>query len=253
MTGSRDCTGIELRWAALAGDHLQRSFFPEAWALSWCGETRESRIAKASVFGITEEQLDGVMAWADASFGSEFGAWSVFFTLEAAQAAARLILRNTPELDLWGVGLHRSLLPSYCEASKPLPSSPGYAPTGASGTHIAACVRSLPLAEGGKVLGHEILINDTGSCLNSPESRHRRASDPIPEFRSCPSDSPSTPSRSVSACTSDFLVDVVEKAPENVPLRDRTACGSRCSRFAFRNESGKLERILGVVGFQRLV
>lgn len=38
--------------------------------------------------------------------------------------------------------------------------------------HIAACVRSLPLAEGGKVLGHEILIDDAGSCFNSPESRH---------------------------------------------------------------------------------
>lgn len=171
-TRTRDCTGTELRRVTLAGDHSQRSFFPEPWTLSWTSEAREDRIAKAAVFGIPEAQLEGVMTWADGSFGSLFGTWSVFFTLEAAQAAARLMLPNASDLDLWGVGLHRTLLPSYCEASKPPASPPGYAPIGASGTHIAACVRPSPLAEGGEVLGHEILIDDAGSCFNSPESRH---------------------------------------------------------------------------------
>jgi hypothetical protein len=73
---------------------------------------------------------------------------------------------------VWGVGLHRTLLRKYCEASKPPPPQPGYAPTGASGTHIAVCVRSKPLAPGGEALGHELLIDDAGCCFNSPESRH---------------------------------------------------------------------------------
>ncbi|MFL5322225.1 MAG: hypothetical protein ACJ790_21390 [Myxococcaceae bacterium] len=171
-TGTRDCTGVELRRVTLAGDHSQRSFFPDAWALSWCAETRENRIAKAALFGIADHQLDGVMSWADADFGKEFGAWSVFFTLKAAKDAARLVLPNAPDLDVWGVGLHPTLVHSYCEASKPPPSPPGYAPEGASGAHIAACVRSSPLADGGEVLGHEILIDDAGSCFNSPQSRH---------------------------------------------------------------------------------
>lgn len=167
----RDCTGIALRRVTLASDHSQRRSFPDSWTLSWCSESREKRLAKAAVFGISERQLDDVIAWADETFDSEFGAWSVFFTLEAAQAAARLMLQNAPGLELWGVGLHCTLLNSYCEESRPPPPRPGYAPTGASGTHIAACVRTAPLSEGGEVLGHELLIDDY-CCFNSPESWH---------------------------------------------------------------------------------
>lgn len=171
-TGTRNCTGTELRRVTLASDHSQRSFFPDSWALSWCDEAREHRVEQASIFGIAEDQLDEVMRWADAHFDQQFGAWSVFFTLQAARDAARLMLPNAPGLDLWGMGIHRTLLRSFCEASKPPASPPGSAPIGASGAHTAACIRTAPLAEGGVVLGHEILIDDAGSCFNSPQSRH---------------------------------------------------------------------------------
>ena len=46
------------------------------------------------------------------------------------------------------------------------------APTGVSGAHEAACTRSAPLAEGGVVLGHELLIDDLGCGFNSPVSLH---------------------------------------------------------------------------------
>ncbi len=81
------------------------------------------------------------------------------------------MLRNAADLELWGVGLHRTLVGGYCSASTP-PAAPGYAPTGASGVHVATCVRAAPLADGGAVLGHEILIDDLGCCFNSPASRH---------------------------------------------------------------------------------
>ncbi|MBX7096681.1 MAG: hypothetical protein K1X89_03120 [Myxococcaceae bacterium] len=171
-TGARDCTGTELRRVTLASDHSQRSFFPDSWALSWCDDTRESRVERASIFGISEDQLDEVMRWADAGFDREFGAWSVFFTLKAAQDAARLVLPNARGLEIWGLGIHRTLLRSFSEASEPPQSPPGAAPIGASGAHVVACIRSAPLVEGGEVLGHEILINEAGSCFNSPESRH---------------------------------------------------------------------------------
>ena len=49
--GAHGCTGPELRRVTMAHDHSQRRFFPESWALSWCGETREQRIEEAAVFG----------------------------------------------------------------------------------------------------------------------------------------------------------------------------------------------------------
>jgi hypothetical protein len=171
-TGELDCTGLELRRVTLAHDHSPRRFFPESWTLSWCRETREERIDAAAIFGIAEADVDGVIAWADENFGSAFGAWDVFFTLADAQSAARAYLRNAPDVELWGVGLHRSLVGGFCTASEPPPQSPGFAPTGASGIHIATCARSAPLADGGSVLGHEVLIPEFGASFNSPESRH---------------------------------------------------------------------------------
>ena len=167
-----DCTGIELRRVTLAHDHTQRRFFPQTWALSWCSETREERLAEAAIFGIAEGDLERVIAWADGAFDFAFGAWDAFFALDAARDAARSFLRNAADLELWGVGLHRSLVSAFCEASAPPAQQPGYAPVGATAIHIATCVRPAPLADGGTVLGHEVLIPDAGCSFNSPESLH---------------------------------------------------------------------------------
>ncbi len=171
-TSLRDCTGIELRRITLAHDHAQRRFFPQTWALSWCSETREERLAEAALFGIAEKGLERVMAWADQAFDSVFGAWDAFFTLDAARDAAHSLLGGVADLELWGVGLHRSLVSAFCEASAPPPQQPGYAPVGASAIHTATCVRPAPLVEGGSILGHEVLVADVGSSFNSPESLH---------------------------------------------------------------------------------
>jgi hypothetical protein len=110
-------------------------------------------IEEAAVFGIVEDDLDGVMAWAEQSFGSLFGAWNVFFAQEDARAAARSFLRNAASLELWGVGLHRSLVSAYCAES--VPNDPTVSP---GGIHIATCVRPAPIAQNGTVAGHEILV-----------------------------------------------------------------------------------------------
>ena len=170
--GVHDCTGLELRRITLAHDHSQRRFFPESWTLSWCRESREERLERAAVFGIAEPDIDRVIAWADENFDSVFGAWDVFFTLDGARAAARSVLKNAAGLELWGVGLHRSLATEFCKASAPPPQVPGYALTGASGLHAVTCARPAPLPDGGTVLGHEVLIPEFGATFNSPESRH---------------------------------------------------------------------------------
>lgn len=170
--GFHDCTGIELRRVTMACEHSQRKFFPGTWALSWCNDDDETRIAEAAHFGIGQEQLPGVIAWADDAFDRAFGAWNVFFRLEDAREAANRFLQQASDVELWGLGLHRSFLTEFTRTSAPPPSSPGYAPTGACGMHIAACRISNPLEAGGMRLGHEVLIGQDGQGFNSPESRH---------------------------------------------------------------------------------
>lgn len=171
-TGVRDVTGTTLRPVTLAHDHTSRRFFPETWALSWCSASREERLERAAAFGIPPRELDAVVAWADASFGSVFGAWDVFLKLDGARDAARRFLGRARGLELWGVGLHQSLVRGYCQASAPPPPAPGTAPTGPSGLHAAACLHPAPLADGGTVLGHELLVPEIGASFNSPESLH---------------------------------------------------------------------------------
>jgi len=166
-----DCTGTPMRQVTLARDHSLRRFFPNSWTLSWVGEARDDRVAAASEFGILEQDLDQVIAWADRGFGTIYGAWSTFFTLEAARAAAHTMLAGARDLELWGVGLHRDLLAGYCRASVPPPPEPGFAPTGASGAHIAACTRTAPLTPGGRLLGFEVLF-EACSAFDSAESLH---------------------------------------------------------------------------------
>ena len=168
---AQDRTGLQLRRISMGHDHSQRRFFPETWALSWCRETREQRIKEAAVFGLSEEQLDKAIAWADAGFGSVFGAWDVFYSLEGARSAARSFLSNAVDLDLWGVGLHRSLVRAFCEDTEPGPPQPWGVP-GRGAVDTMTCVRPTLLAEGGTVLGHEVLLAAVGCSFNSPESLH---------------------------------------------------------------------------------
>jgi hypothetical protein len=170
-TGIFDWTGTRIRRITLARDHTERRYFPGSWTLSWCSDTREERIEEAAAFGIDPRDLDGVISWADENFESAFGAWNAFFTIEAARAAARTFLRSVADVELWGAGLHRSLVSAFCAESAPPPPRPGSAPLGASGVHLAVCRHSAPLVDGGTVLGHEIMLTEDGS-FQSVESVH---------------------------------------------------------------------------------
>lgn len=170
-TGIFDWTGTKLRRITLARHHTERRYFPGCWTLPWWSCTREERIEEAEAFGIDPRDLDDVIAWADQNFDSAFGAWDAFFTIEAARAAARTFLRNVADVELWGAGLHRSLVSAFCAESTPRPPKPGSAPLGASGVHLATCRHSAPLVDGGTVLGHEIMLTEHGS-FQSVESLH---------------------------------------------------------------------------------
>lgn len=159
------------RAITLGHDHSPRRFFPETWALSWCKEPPESRVHDAQLFGIAEADLGRVHAWADAAFGKQFGAWDVILRIEDARAMARRFLAGAQGLELWGLGVHRSVLEALRGGTEPPPQVPGYAPTGASGVHLATEL-GRPLAPGGTPLGHEPLIAEVGCSYNSPASLH---------------------------------------------------------------------------------
>jgi hypothetical protein len=159
------------RAVTLGADHSPRRFFPESWTLSWCGDPSESRVRNAQLFGMTESDLDRVQAWADGAFGSVFGAWDVIFRIEDARAIARTFLSRAQGLELWGLGVHRSFLKELRDGTEPPAQVPGYAPSGASGVHLATEM-GRSLAAGGTALGHEPLIAEVGCGFSSPASLH---------------------------------------------------------------------------------
>ena len=160
-TGTAECGGIDLGRVSLASDRRERAFFPDSWALSWVRRQREERIAHAADFGFEADQIDSIMEWAGRSFGTTFGFWRVFFSIEDARSVGQTALGALPDVELWGVGLHRSLVDAYCRA-------PGR--ISASGVRTAVYAGK-KLAEGGAVLGYDLLFEELGSGFSSPESR----------------------------------------------------------------------------------
>jgi hypothetical protein len=169
-TGVTDC-GIDLGRVSLASNRPERAFFPDSWALSWVPREKEERAARAAVFGFGEDQVESIVDWASRSFGRSFGFWRVFFSIEDARSVGQSALGGIPDMELWGVGLHRTLFDSYRRAP---------AQFGASGVRTAVYART-ELAEGGVPLGYDILLEESGSSFSNPESR---GADEVAMFRS---------------------------------------------------------------------
>jgi hypothetical protein len=166
-----ECAGIDLGRVSLASDRRERAFFPDSWCLSWVRKDREERIARAAAFGFGADQIDSLMQWANRSFGSTFGFWRVFFSIDDARSVGQSALGGDSGVELWGAGLHRSLVDGYCRA-------PGQ--ISASGVRTAIYAGK-KLAEGGSILGYDLLFEELGSSFSSPETR---GLDEVAMFRS---------------------------------------------------------------------
>lgn len=158
------------RHVTLARDHTPRVYFPDTWAIEWANESREERLRAATALGIGASALEDAVNQATADFGERHGAWSTIYSLDAARSYVRRFLSRTPELELWGVGLHASLRDEFLRRHGPPESPPDCAPIGPSGTYDVVA-RGERLRPGGTVLGHELLVHEY-SCFNSPHSLH---------------------------------------------------------------------------------
>lgn len=159
-TGRTDCTGIRLRPLTLANDHTQRVFLPSTWAVEWCKESPEERLARAADFGIDPSRLEDLIQRVTAGFESEFGAWHTILDLEVARELWRDYAR-AEGVRLWGVGLAHDELEAMHEEMEP---------NHAMGAGWAL-LRAQTMAPGGRLLGYEVLVDGIG-CFNSLESLH---------------------------------------------------------------------------------
>jgi hypothetical protein len=161
-TGTEECAGINLARRSLASDPSERAFFPDDWTLSWVRRDAAERAARAAVFGFGADQVDSIKEWAKRSFGVSFGLWRVIFSLDDARTIGQSALGACDGVELWGVGLHRSLVDAYCRDAARL---------SASGVCTAVRARG-KLPEGGTILGHEVLFEELGASFSNPESRN---------------------------------------------------------------------------------
>jgi hypothetical protein len=109
------------------------------------------------------------MAWATATFGASWGAWTVCFDLATARWVARRFLGEDAEI--WGVGLAPERVDGFLARHRPAPPAPGFAPMGASGT-VCALERGERLDPAGTPLGFEVLLHEW-NAFASLASRHR--------------------------------------------------------------------------------
>lgn len=131
-------------------------FFPNTWAIAWTTDSVEERSAQAAQFGLDEAQLPGVIEWATAGFGEEFGWPNAFYSLDAARAAQARFLQGSRDVVLFGLGLQAAHAERFVEYTRPEPPKPGCAPVGVTG--IVQCVSAGRRIEPGGARGGFELI-----------------------------------------------------------------------------------------------
>lgn len=144
--------------------------FPDGWLWNHAGNAYgpgdpvermqgyEARVKAAARFGLQPGDLPQAYAWAARAIGREFGVPEVFYTLSFALHATEWIDLPTEDWGVFGCGLHRSLASEFAEKAE----------AGQRGMGAAECVkRSEPVAEGGSVMGFELVNLENGQLGDS--------------------------------------------------------------------------------------
>lgn len=134
-------------------------FVPDAWALSWTGETREVRESTAQRLGIDRSRLDALISHATrASDRGELGWPYIVNTLDAARALLALLPAER-DWRVVGLALHRRHRQALMDALKP--------ETGAGPCGLLEVISQGHSLEAGTVLGFEPLCFDGSGAPHS--------------------------------------------------------------------------------------
>lgn len=138
-------------------------FVPDTWCIEWTNDSRSERIAAAGVFGLDEDQLDGLISEVTANFDLRFGWPNVIWDLTFARSIANCFLADTADIKILELGLHNEYVSDFCKDAEPKQQA-GFAPIGRQGIHDAL-LKMQPVANTGVIQGFEPLIwNHTLSC-----------------------------------------------------------------------------------------
>jgi hypothetical protein len=144
-------------------------FFPDSWVWNYAGPMDcqgnllegisgfEERLVCAAPFGITAEQLPGVVRWGQLRCGYDFSVPHGFDHLAQAKRATEWITLRADQFVLFGIGLHRSLSTKLLKAT-----------TQNEDFTVPRCIQEgRELAQGGSALGHELLSYELGEPSHS--------------------------------------------------------------------------------------
>ncbi len=133
---------------------------PEPWMFDWMLKDEQEAFRQAADSGISPEGTLAARKWTTRHYYSEDVAHSgLFYQLETARDFAREFLSDNPKLEIFALGLHRSLVHGFLEEA--IPQDPPNRDKTDPTDGVNRAIRSgLPLANGGKPLGFELLVFD---------------------------------------------------------------------------------------------
>ncbi len=126
-------------------------FVPDYWAVEWASCSMEERREEAARFGITAAELQAVMTWVTAHFGTDEIGWThVFYSLDLARTFLQTFLPHADDLVLLGIGVHPDIAPAFLEVNAPPPGEGRWG-------YYEMLARREGLAPGGEPLGFEVV------------------------------------------------------------------------------------------------
>ncbi|HEV7766370.1 MAG TPA: hypothetical protein VGQ76_15300 [Thermoanaerobaculia bacterium] len=140
--------------------------FPGPYAISWCSESDEDRVARLTEVGVPAELHAIAIQWATAAFGETYGWPGVFYSVEAAREARDRFIASPEFVKVIALGLPEQFAEDFMKRAAPTASPPGYAPSGESG-YLECIKRRDALPDGGRHLGFELLNLQVGMLEDS--------------------------------------------------------------------------------------
>ena len=157
----------------LTASHCLVDLAPDTWAISWTGDTMESRREAAARFGLTEQGLRELMDWSTAAIDSGSLGWpSVFLDVDNAIEFRARFLPASVDAVVFGIALPADLRDEFLEETRPGPQE------GTPGV-VMALQANATQDERGRLLGFDVLGWDYGGfhsyICNGLETEFQRA------------------------------------------------------------------------------